>query len=634
MAKPILIVLTAFLAVSRERRVELLLFLAAFSVFAWFHQGGGWNQNARFAQVRAIVEHGCFSIDDFLVYRKTSEEGRKGMLVRLPVRDGDVELNEMNLRLCWADSEWRLSPVNGHPIDGGGAHGVPLSELAASGDVSFKDGHFYPNKPPGAVFAAVPSYWLALTIEQMLGFDPDHWWILNFNLWFSTVFSNGLISALGVVVFFRTARILARGKHSEALAATVVFAFGTMYLPFATVLFDHDLTAVSLLLSFYLILESRNRPATRALFLSGLAAGFAAITNYLAAVTVIILWSYLIFRRCRPISAFLRDRSWAGFVAGVLVMLAVICFYNAICFGAPTAISNSYQDPGFEFETPRFLGMFGLPNPGVGLILLVFPYRGIFFTSPVLILGVWGLVKLGRQGWRAEAIVLGAIAAFFFFMNVTFFGWHGGFTTVPRYLIPAVPFLALPLVPAFQFHKRLTWALAGFSMFLQFLITAVDVQAPLGVGSLAMIKSRAQWDYNPFSEYIWPLFIEKRSWPIIHPLLKEYLEKERARLQSAGFKDLDSTIGQMRSELLGQIDSGRSSPFLLAAITGPVSANVVGPWEGEFFHLYEPGSEPVQWASFNVGEFILPASRLSLLPVVLITCSLVVGAFRLLPADR
>jgi hypothetical protein len=625
--------LTSFFVVSRSRYAEILLFLAAFFTFVWFHQGGGWNQNSRFAQVRSIVEEGRFAIDDFLVYRRTSEK-RNGMLTRVPIRDGDVVINGMNLRLCWVDSTWRLRPVNRRPIDQGEVHGVPLSELAASGDVSFKDGHFYPNKPPGAVFAAVPPYWLALTIERMLGFDRDDWWILNFNLWFCTVFSNGLISALGVVVFFRTSRILASGKYRVALATSVAFAFGTMYLPFATVLFDHNLTAVSLLLSFYLILESRNRLATPALFLSGLAAGFSAITNYLAAVPVAFLWGYLFFRRYSALSAFLRDRSWVAFAGGVLLMLAVICVYNSICFGAPTAISNSFQDPGFDFETPRFLGMFGLPDPGIGLILLISPYRGIFFTSPLLILGVWGLVRMRRGEWRVEAYLFGVITVFFFFMNVTFFGWHGGFTTVSRYLIPALPFLALPLVLAFQFHKRLAWALAGISIFIQFLITAVDVQAPAGVGSLSMIKGRAQWNYNPFSEYIWPLFTEKRAWPILHPLLTEYLEKERARLEFVGFENLESTIEQMRRELLDVINSGRASPILLAAITGPVSANVVSPWAGEFFHLYEPGSEPARWASFNVGEFVFPESRLSLLPVIVIAGSLVIVAFRRLPADR
>src|SRR5712671_2263245 len=53
-----------------SRRAEWLLFFACFFAFAYFNQGGGWNQNARFAEVRAIVEEGRFAIDDYLVYRR------------------------------------------------------------------------------------------------------------------------------------------------------------------------------------------------------------------------------------------------------------------------------------------------------------------------------------------------------------------------------------------------------------------------------------------------------------------------------------------------------------------------------------------------------------------------------------
>src|SRR5688572_5312944 len=56
------------LLTSTASRCELLLFIATFFAFAYFNQGGGWNQNARFAEVRAMVEQGRFAIDDYLVY--------------------------------------------------------------------------------------------------------------------------------------------------------------------------------------------------------------------------------------------------------------------------------------------------------------------------------------------------------------------------------------------------------------------------------------------------------------------------------------------------------------------------------------------------------------------------------------
>ena len=51
-----------------ERRTGLAIFALLFLAYAWFHQGGGWNQNVRFAQVRAIAERGSLRVDDHLLH--------------------------------------------------------------------------------------------------------------------------------------------------------------------------------------------------------------------------------------------------------------------------------------------------------------------------------------------------------------------------------------------------------------------------------------------------------------------------------------------------------------------------------------------------------------------------------------
>ena len=44
---------------------RLALFVLVFGVYAYFYQGGGWNQNSRFDLTRALVEQGTASIDDY-----------------------------------------------------------------------------------------------------------------------------------------------------------------------------------------------------------------------------------------------------------------------------------------------------------------------------------------------------------------------------------------------------------------------------------------------------------------------------------------------------------------------------------------------------------------------------------------
>src|SRR5580693_6086526 len=94
------------------RRFEWLLFLASFVAFAWFDQGGGWNQNSRFDEVRAIVEEGRFAIDDFLVYKVDPSDPTRRRFVRVPVHNAEYQWDGEVRRLSWVDMAYELYPVN------------------------------------------------------------------------------------------------------------------------------------------------------------------------------------------------------------------------------------------------------------------------------------------------------------------------------------------------------------------------------------------------------------------------------------------------------------------------------------------------------------------------------------------
>src|ERR1700678_86968 len=97
---------------SFRRPAEFFLFSVALIAFGWFNQGGGWNQNARFAEVRAIVDGGELSIDNYFCYQR---HGGK-TLWRYPVVDGDVTIRGKTSRLCWVGENGDLIPINGVEI--------------------------------------------------------------------------------------------------------------------------------------------------------------------------------------------------------------------------------------------------------------------------------------------------------------------------------------------------------------------------------------------------------------------------------------------------------------------------------------------------------------------------------------
>src|SRR5205823_3182061 len=128
-----------------------------------------------------------------------------------------------------------------------------LGPVATTGDVAFYRGHFYPNKAPGTSFMGLPTYWLIFHLEKTAGANPDDWWTLTINAWLTSLFSVGIISALGVALFFELAYEFSNGSFRNSLVAVGILAFGTMFFPNATLFYEHNLIAVALLGSFYLL---------------------------------------------------------------------------------------------------------------------------------------------------------------------------------------------------------------------------------------------------------------------------------------------------------------------------------------------------------------------------------------------
>jgi hypothetical protein len=620
------------------RRFEWLLFLACFFAFAWFNQGGGWNQNARFAEVRAIVEQGRFAIDDYLIYKRDPAKPESNELIRLPLRHAEYEWDGARRRLSWVDMEWNLFPVNEAPPEEGVKNSAMVEECN-SGDIGYVPwtGHFHPNKPPGTSFVALPAYWVIFHVERWFGVNPDHWWPLTVNAWLTSVFSVGLVSAIGCVIFFRLARELAGGALLPALLATLSFAFGTTFFPFGTLLFDHNLTAIFLLISFYSLwrVRGQERAAAAWLLLAGLGAGLAAITNYIAAAAGMLLGLYALLAT-QP-----RRWNWRAallYSLGVVPPFLLICWYGWRCFGSPFTLNTDFQNPLFKV-TGGLFGMFALPNPYVAGLITISPYRGILFLAPVTLMSLYGLyVWLREKTFAPEARLCLGIFAFFFLVNASFNGYHGGFSAGPRYLVPGLPFLALPLVVAFLRWRKITLTLAAISVIHQTLLTATDAQNSLAVGGHARIDDAHRKDdfwCQIVGEYAWPLFATGRAWPVLDQLIAVRLEKKDEELQQEGVEEGErkAQVAALDRELRDIIARGEASPMILGAIKGPVSVNPIGIYDGLLtFTFFPANSMESDWNSFNVGEFLFPQSRKSLLPLLLVTGG--IGAWLLRRAAR
>jgi hypothetical protein len=523
--------------------------------------------------------------------------------------------------------------------------------VAVSGDVSFFRGHFHPAKAPGSAFAALPAYFVIYHVERIVGDDPDDWRTLTMNAWLTSALSVGLISALGCVLFFRLAVRISGGRALESILTTLTFAFGTMFFPYGTTLYEHNVIAAALLASFYLLWRVKeaavssdsglsDRKAGLYISLAGLCAGYAAITNYIMAIVVLMLGCYVVF-------SVRRKGGWIWFGLGVLGPFLLLCSYNIACFSTPFTTNYQYENPAFKTGSGAFLNVFLLPQWDVLLMVLFSSFRGLFITSPVLLLSAYGLSKwLRSERLRSESWLILSIIAFHLLFISTFNGWHGGWAVGPRYLVPALPFLVLPVIDGFKRFFKTACVLAVLSMAINLLVTAVDPQAPVGNAGMAMVENRPQWRYSPLTEYEWPLFSQEHPWPLLRAQRDQVLRSYDETMLGTG--EPAQVRAQNLSALQNQIDaairSGEPAPLLIAkspngqigvalselpTFTGPVSVNPMGVYEGWVYRVFPPHSRQAEWNSFNAGEFLFGKSRWSLAPLLILAGGLAAIAARM-----
>ena len=364
------------------------------------------------------------------------------------------------------------------------------------------------------------------------------------------------------------------------------------------------------------------------------------LTNYVAVFAVGVLGLYALLARREG-----RRVSWRGalaFALGGVGPFVVLCWYGYVCYGSPLRPGTDFQNPIFKDEH-LLLGMFTIPTSSadfwrllyIAQLLAFSPFRGVFWFSPVLLLGVCGLLvwlrerTLGGGGARVPRRIRHVLYGEYFLQWLPR-GLRGG--------------SALPGAGHRRFSRsRSSWPLragAGsrgfspaYSVAINLLLTATDAQNPVGVGGHARVERSAQgMDLRSGGRIRVAAVCERPRLAAAENANRGGARQRWRRRWTTPARSPRSAARiaeQGRREFLAAADRGEPSPLLLGSIVGPVSVNPVGAFEGLLNYVnFPPHSEPVRWASFNVGELIWPESRWSLLPLLLVSGGLGVAAWR------
>ena len=243
-------------------------------------------------------------------------------------------------------------------------------------------------------------------------------------------------------------------------AAAITLGLATIVMTFSAEFFSHVISAALAFAAFCLLIKERDGPTRRSMvFAAGLLAGLAVTFEFQTGLVGVVLIAYALARRSD------RLRRAAAYVGGAVLGAAPMLAFNTWAFGNPLqlAYSDAVAFPGRSGHDVLGLnsdGFFGITVPRLDSATdLLFAGRGLIVLTPIVVMAVVG-VFLMRRSHRAEANTILAIAAVYFIYNSGYWLPFGGGTPGPRFLIPALPFLAIGLAYAYRRLPALTLGLA------------------------------------------------------------------------------------------------------------------------------------------------------------------------------
>ncbi|MFM7316245.1 MAG: hypothetical protein ACKO5E_04810 [bacterium] len=371
-----------------------------------------------------------------------------------------------------------------------------------TGDLAFKDGHYYCDKAPGFSLLATPSYLLGKQIfgwpSHPLNQDGFAWWQADaWVTWCSSGMASAIIAA-GICLILQKHGL--SSLQSSFCGILSIWASPTAI--YATLAYGHQVASGLFITATAILFYKHSSDKALWPILAGLCCGLGVLTELAQAPLAIVIGLVgLSFASGMAGKARLATSLSLGALPTALILFG----YNFIAFGS--ALDMGY----FHHATQQFAKVHSADNPlGLGSPdlsrlpqLLWGQYRGLSFYAPWVVLAPIGWFLMLRN--RHVRLLIVSFSGFLIplWVNLSYPEWTGGWSTGPRLLVPTLPWLGLA---------------CGYSLQIKWLckIAMPLYAAGLLVSDLFLsVGGRISQDIpRPLQDAILPIWLENRRPPV------------------------------------------------------------------------------------------------------------------------
>ena len=316
---------------------------ALFFTYAYFYEAGGWNQNSRFAMIRAVLERHTLQIDAYQLH---------------------------------------------------------------TGDRALWQGHYYTDKAPGAQLIALGPVQAARLIARAAGVDPAGFPGIAFTSYVAAVVTSGVFTVIAALcVFWLSIRWGA--SDGAALFAATAYGVASPAWAYATLFMGHGVTAGCLMIALVaadLIGDLTEVPEARRRmgWIIGFAGGWAVITEFQAAIPAVFIGLLALNRSHYDLRVVGRIAVGVAIAAFPLLIYNNVAFGSPFHLGYSSEEGFKELHTGFFGITyPRLSTIRELLAGSYRGLLPLSPLMG------VVPLGLWLLGRQGRRGPALVAAGIG-----------------------------------------------------------------------------------------------------------------------------------------------------------------------------------------------------------------------------------